>query len=489
MGFLKVNEGSIKELESMDSAEYAALDLTEEKAYIPVLSDAEYKEVVKKNYETCVKSERQPREVPTYHNYSTSRDTSNPRGTDKFPLSYTLACFLMSSFNLKMSVAYKVTTILNSFNKRNVDRTIIYRDTPINPKKIPANVRSLFSNEAVISEKFVPVDACVVNNLDLVEQMKRFINCINNLSPSTCSNAATHSRFRTIEISVDDFLSMSVTGMIRVLSQTVRVKRKVLYVALNMQKDYGNLGREYHLLTSVSRDDRSKITNLYGYDFESALQTIVLSLCAELKVNLPYGATQNYVTDKKNVRKYVVDKLGVSTDIAKKVITAAYQGGRMKGIKQITGLILTNDQKIGMQALYEETQLVLFGLLPASSKNYTASQSILGLHMKAACWYAAKRTKKKYELTDDFTLEYYNDYVKQYGKSKAYNFVKSYVFYLWTYFEGKARKILESHLDKPISLHDAAYSQSFSSFKLLNVKAVEAEILQKIGIPLKLGKA
>jgi len=287
----------------------------------------------------------------------------------------------------------------------------------------------------------------------------------------------------------DEFLQMSATSRLRILSQTVQIKNNTLRVALNIKKDIGNLGREYHLLANIPRDDRAKISALYGYDFESALQTIVLAVLNEVNPSFYLGITDNFVQNKQAVRQYVVDTLGVNMEKAKKIITAAYQGGSLNSIPNITGALLTNDQKAGMEGLYGETKVIIHELLKVSSATFVPSQSTLGLHMTAACWYAAKKTRQKYELTQDFTLKYYDDYVKNYTKAKAYKFVKSYMFYLWTYFEGEARKILATHLKQPISLHDAVYTQDKVSFNAMNVAIVEAEILQKIGIPLKLGKA
>ena len=488
MSFITVDLKSLSEFEDLDASEYA--DLEEVEVNIPTLSDAEYKATAIKNYKTCLQGKSKPKEVPTYYPYSTSRDASIARSTNIFPRSYMLATFLMTSFNLNMSTSFKVIRLLNSFNKRAHDRSIVYRVNHLDLKKVHVNIRAIFDNTQVITSDFATIDACVIVDGELLKVMDRFIKVVNNLAPSTYSGNNIQPTYRNLmSIPTNEFLQMSPTSRLRILSQTVRIKSNILSVALNIKKDIGNLGREYHLLANIPRDDRAKITKLYGYDFESALQTIVLAILNELNPSLNLSITDNFVKNKNNVRKYVVDLLGVNMEKAKKIITAAYQGGSLNSIPNITGASLTNDQKAGMKDLYDETQIIIYELLKVSSSSFLPSQSTLGLHMKAARWYATKRTRHKYELTQDFTLKYYDDYVKNYTKAKAYKFVKSYMFYLWTYFEGEARKILANHLKQSISLHDAVYTQDKSSFNALVVSDIENEIYSKIGVDLKLGPA
>ena len=176
-------------------------------------------------------------------------------------------------------------------------------------------------------------------------------------------------------------------------------------------------------------------------------------------------------------------------EMAKKIITAAYQGGGLNSIAKMIKRGLSKEEREGMEDLYLETKQIILELLKVSSSIFKAPNSVLGSHFSAAKWYASHRTSAKHELVNPFDYRYYEDYIAKYSEAKAFKFAKSYMFYLWTYFEGEARKIVESHLKQPISLHDAVYTQDKASFDQLDVKAVEAEILQKIGIPLKLGKA
>lgn len=430
--------------------------------------------------------------IDAYYSYA-ARDTTDIREHKPVVHSYVLSSFFMSTFAITLTHANALTQLLNTFIKRDYDRKLLYRKGHLDLTKYPESTHKLFRNTVVRDEESNnDIDACLINHGYFRDVLEGFLNQINNVSPTNYSSKGKLPVSKpTISISVGDFLKMSTVSQLRILSHTVNVKRKILTVALNVQKDYGNLGREYHLLTSIPRTDRGNISNLYGYDFESALQVIVLGILKEVKPHIDLPITTHFVNNKKAVRQHVVDTLGVSMDIAKKVITAAYQGGGLSGIPNLIGVDkLTNDQKFGMEGLYSETKLVISTLLEISSTSFLAPDTILGKHFKAARWYASKRTLKKYELLhDDFTFELYDKFLKRYGKRKAFQFAKSYMFYLWTYFEGEARKILASHLKQPITLHDAVYTQDKNSFDQVSIKCIEDEIFSKIGIPLKLDKA
>ncbi len=479
MAFIKVNQ------ESVVKGEYF------EEAYIPVLTDLEYKSKVIESLKKCLNSKNEPKQVHIYYSYS-SRVTLTPKDTSNFPPSYMLATFFMSSFNLKMTESFNAIRMLNAFTKKALDRSIIYRENHIDLSKVPVNIRDIFDNTKVVTDKYATIDACVILDDKLLEEMGKFINIINNVTPQGYIDKAQKilPRYKPLmTIESKDFLAMSTISRLRILSQVVNVKRHKLNVSLNIQRDIGNLGREYHLLTNLARTDRNIITNLDGYDFESALQTIVLAILKSVNSTISLNVTDHFVKNKVEVREYVVKKLGVKMDIAKKIITAAYQGGGLKGISKIVGFRLAKEQNKDMEGLYAETKMIIEELLKISSNAFVVPPSTLGTHFHAARWYASNRTSIKWKLTDDFTLEFYDKYVKKFGEVEAYKFAKSYMFYLWTYFEGEARKIVEGHLKQPISLHDAVYTQDKSSFDSLNVSKIEAEIYTKIGIKLKLGAA
>ena len=477
MAFIKVDRDSVLKGEEF------------EEVHIPPLTDTEYKTKVFESFKMCLNSKSKSKEVPVYYSYS-SRITTTPKTFSNFPPSYMLASFLMTSFNLGMTESFKIIKVLNAFTKKGIDRSIVYRELHLDLSKIPVNVRDLFQNTKVVTDKYKTIEACVIVDGKLSQEMNKFIKIINNVAPQDYVKNKTLPRYKPLmAINSEDFLSMSTSSRLKTLSQTVNVKRHVLHVSLNVQRDIGNLGREYHFISNLPRTDRSKISNLYGYDFESALQTIVLAILQSIQSNVSLNITSNYVKNKAQVRQYVVNLLGVDTDKAKIIITAAYQGGSLGGISKIVGFNLSKDQREGMEALYVETKAIIEALLKVSSISFVAPQSALGSHFAAARWYAAKRTSEKHKLTKDFTLEYYNIYAKKYSKAEASKYAKSYMFYLWSYFEGAARKIVENHLKQPISLHDAVYTQDKSSFDSLNVSKIEDEIYTKIGINLKLGKA
>jgi hypothetical protein len=484
MSFLKVDTSSVQSADD----DFVFIQDEPDVPDIPTLSDSEYQLKAIESFQKCLNSKNVPKEVPIYYDYKT-RVTITPRGENKFPSSYMLASFFMTSFNLGMSVAFKVVRAFNSFDIRALDRSIVYREGHVNLQNIPVNIRHIFENTEVINDKYMLVKACIIVEDELLKEMSKFLQVVNNLAPSEYSDTVLSVYKPLMAIKSSDFLSMSPTSRIKILSQTVNIKRNVLHVSLNIKKDIGNLGREYHLLTSIPRIDRDKIPNLWGYDFESALQTIVLAILTDIVPTETFSVTDTFVNNKRYVRQYVVDILGVNMEIAKKIITAAYQGGCLGGISKITGFRLNAVQRKGMSGLYDETKIIMDELVKISSKSYIAPKTVLGSHFKAACWYASKRTTTKWELTEDFTFEIYHDFLAKYGKAKAKKFPKSYMFYFWTYFEGEARKIVQSHLKQAITLHDAVYTQDEASFKSMIVTDVEAEIYKKLGIRLKLGKA
>lgn len=484
MAFITVDKAKLVSSKEEDYADQVEVD-------IPELSDSQYQEELLNNFKKCLSSKNKPTQVDTYHNYSPSKPRLAPRGKTNFPSSYMSASFFMTAFNLKMTESFKVISTINSFNKRGLDRSIVYRDKPLDPYKVPVNVRDLFNNTTVTTENNTSLEACIIQEDKLLEEMKRFLTQINDISPNdyTEANVKLPVYKPLIKIQVDDFLKMSTGSRLRILGRTVNVYRNVLSVSLNIKKEIGNLGREYHLFVNVPRPDRAKISNLYGYDFESALQTIVLAILRDIAPKQKFGITANFVANKNDVRKHVVDVLGVDIDTAKRIITAAYQGGGINGMSEIVGYRLLKSQKEDMDGLHTETKSIINELIKISSNSFKPSDSTIASHYKAAHWYASKRTKQRWEMTQDFSLEFYEQYRDEYGKSKAFKYAKSYMFYLWTYFEGEARKIVQQHLKQPITLHDAVYTQNKASYDAMVVKTVEDEIEQKLGIPLKLGKA
>ena len=483
MPFLKVDPESVVESESKFSIR-DELDL-------PELSDKEYKEKLLGNFKHCINASNSTIQVDTYYDYK-SRITLKPKGTSKFPPSFMLLSFLMTSFNLGMTKAKKVATSINACNKRAFDRSIIYREGHIDLNKVPINARHLFENTTVVSDKYMTVEACVIQESVILQELHRFLSIVNNLAAKDYAKNKSFPRYKPlINIPVNELLSMSVTSRLKFLANTVNITRDVANVALNIKKDIGNLGREYHLIANTPRPDRAKISSFYGYDFESALQVIVLQILKEinpkfLKTN---NVTNTFVMNKVSVRQYVVDTLGVDMEMAKKIITAAYQGAGLNSISTMVGFGISKEQREGMEGLYTETKQIILELLKISSSTFIVPSSVLGSHFVAAKWYAAHRTSVKHDLVNPFDYTYYEGYIAKYTEAKAFKFAKSYMFYLWTYFEGEARKIVASHLKQAISLHDAVYTQDKASFDQLNVQTVEDEILYKIGIPLKLGEA
>ena len=482
MPFLKVGECDTSHIDEDDFS-------TAEEPYIPTMTDDEYRDETLVNFKKCLNRKAASTSVPSYYDYKNKAITV-PRGITDFPPSYMLAAFLMTSFNLIMTDSFKVVKTLNTFNKRDLNRLIVYREGYIDFSKVHVNIKHIFKNTTVMTDKYMKIDACVIVEDELLKEMQRFIQVVNNLAPQDYVTSKTLPRYKNqMKIKSSDFLLMSPVSRLRILAQTVTIKRNELNVSLNIKKEIGNLGREYHLLTNIPRDDRGKISNLYGYDFESALQTIVFAILNEVNPSLNLSVTKYFVENKVAVRQHVVDALGVDMEKTKKIITAAYQGGSLGRISEIIGYKLNTDQKEAMKGLYDETKPIMEELLKVSSKSFVAPNTTLGSHFTAARWYASKRTSTKREIPVDFTLEYYQVYLKKYGANKASKFAKSYMFYLWTYFEGEARKVVQGHLRQPISLHDAVYTQDKSSFDSLNISKVENEIYTKIGIKLKLGEA
>ncbi len=313
MSFLKVDTSSVQSADD----DFVFIQDEPDVPDIPTLSDSEYQLKAIESFQKCLNSKNVPKEVPIYYDYKT-RVTITPRGENKFPSSYMLASFFMTSFNLGMSVAFKVVRAFNSFDIRALDRSIVYREGHVNLQNIPVNIRHIFENTEVINDKYMLVKACIIVEDELLKEMSKFLQVVNNLAPSEYSDTVLSVYKPLMAIKSSDFLSMSPTSRIKILSQTVNIKRNVLHVSLNIKKDIGNLGREYHLLTSIPRIDRDKIPNLWGYDFESALQTIVLAILTDIVPTETFSVTDTFVNNKRYVRQYVVDILGVNMEIAKK---------------------------------------------------------------------------------------------------------------------------------------------------------------------------
>ena len=268
-----------------------------------------------------------------------------------------------------------------------------------------------------------------------------------------------------LKIYIYDILKMSLYSQLTLLRNLVYVKDFVLYIKLNHKQDIGNFGRRYNTLNEIARDDRKLISNLYGVDMATALQTILLADMKIVDPKMELPITTLLITDKTRVRKETMQLMGYKTiEIAKMNLTAIFQGRWY------------NKRYLPLKKLFDERDLISKTLIKQ------AFTDIKSQRMKYAIERTNTKLAKKFPDNETYQVEEYelndND-----GKQHIRN---SFMFYYWTFKEREIQNIIADNFKYPITLHDAVYTQYEQEFNRLNIEDIEKKILKELDIAIKL---
>ncbi len=233
---------------------------------------------------------------------------------------------------------------------------------------------------------------------------------------------------------------------------------------MNHKQEIGNYGRRYNTINEIARNDRKLISNLYGVDIATALQTILLADMKQLAPSEKLPLTTRLTIEKNQIRKEALERMkfkDIST--AKMEITAIYQGRWYKPYYK------------PLKKLFDERDLIA----------ETVIKQVLLNPKSARVKYATERTNQK--LREKFKEEEYS--VEDYEGSKQgmkQQIRNSFLFYYWTFKEREIQNMLAREFKYPLTLHDAVYTQDIEEFKRLNIQQVEDNIFQELQISIKL---
>ena len=185
----------------------------------------------------------------------------------------------------------------------------------------------------------------------------------------------------------------------------------------------------------------------------TALQTILLH---DTGLDLPF--TKLLTTDKHKARKEVKELMGYDTiEQAKTEITAIYQGRKF------------NDKKYKpLKHIFDERDKI-------------AEIVITDKRDSKRVKYATLRTETKHNNLK--VSDYHNEKILQRDR---FNILKSYMFFYWTYKERQIQDIISKRFNRPITLHDAVYTQDKVEMDNLDIDSIKEEIHRDLGLKIDL---
>lgn len=362
---------------------------------------------------------------------------------------YALVAFIVTRWNVDNKTALKFVSALGGLTNRVLDIQERYGIAGKHIDKLPYYFKRMFRIVGPIYFLDTPEEELGIELTDYLRTIDgKYLDCGMKLN-----------RKKSLVVLLSDFAKMSLRGKMILMRNLHHYEDEKLYVHLKTKQSYGNYGRQFNVLAELSRSDRKCISNLYGYDMATALQTILFYIYEPKGYSMPY--TYKYILDKTDKREELSEATGLSIDGVKAMITAVYQGKSWGGEhhKHIKDL-LVDAETIRSAIMSEEDDE------HAEALKYATH----------ACKHSTKvkMTRLQYERST--------------SKLKRFDYEKTFMFFFWTYHERLAQNIMSSHFNNPITLHDAVYTQDADDFKDFDPAQVEAEIFEQLKIPIKIEK-
>lgn len=414
-----------------------------------ILDDSDYKRSNSKN----------PKYINKYRN-----DRFAPTEKVKRIREHHLIELLVAKYNLNIKTSLLLDKALGNVTEKNEeDGTRYAKDTSGSYSKLNETIQKQFF------EEFIYVDETnkkcigykVLNSNDISKTLNNYILELEyEDKPSNADNNVE----QYLQIKAYDYSNMSVYSKLHILKNLDYVEKSVLFVKMQHKQDIGNNGRRYNILNEIPRDDRKKISNLYGVDMESALQVIVYTKVKELDPTIELPFTKYYINNKKQIREEISQQLKWEIERTKKEITAIYQG-RMFTKKK--------EEHQELEKIFIERDLIRELIFQTQTDKESKATK-----------YAKVRTKEKIESKDKIK-DAFNNYSKL-NQIQQMNVRNTYMFFWWTYFEREAQNIIAKEFKYPKTLHDAVYTQREEEISGLDIIALEDEIFKHTKIPIKL---
>lgn len=275
-----------------------------------------------------------------------------------------------------------------------------------------------------------------------------------------------------LKIHREEFLQMGTQAQIFLTKNIYSIEDNLIYVKLNEKQEIGNYGRRYNLLSNIPSADRDQIDALYGVDMSAALQTICITLM-EKHFDTVLPITDAYIKNKLATREAIQELMNIGLDDAKRLITSIYQG--LKYIKK---------SYEPLKEYFDEAHL-----LRTQFASLIGNKDIEDDDLSEAVKYATKRTEIKLKniKVKDYNKVDGRSKKSKLTKSERYKVEKSFMFFLWTYYERMVQNLIASKFTYPLTLHDAVYTQDEKEFNLVDIEQLEQEIYNETSIPIRLG--
>ena len=243
----------------------------------------------------------------------------------------------------------------------------------------------------------------------------------------------------------------------RLVSRTKYIYNNCLYVQMQNKNEIGNCGRKYNTMNIMSREDRACISNLYGIDVSTAMQTIICYIFPELDIPI----TRDYIQHKNKVRSNIASTMNWSIERTKMEITSVYQGRNYSTLYE------------PIKELFDECDVIRKHIFKTVDADTIASR-----YARRRCCESVSKKHKKV-----ITLDNYD----KYGTKKQRDIMNSYMFFYWTFFERKIQNIIAKRFKYPFTLHDCVYTQNKEEYDSLDIDVIVEAIANETDILVTLG--
>lgn len=391
--------------------------------------------------------------VPTLYSYKKDRLKPNS-SKKKIPTGY-LIDFFMCMYGLNAEESIYLSKAINSTVVKSNEGIRYTKDLNGSFHQLHEKLQDYFfiKNEYIATENnyndAVSYGAKLKDNEEIILNIFTYLLSLEYIP--TKGNKNLH-----LSINLTDYKKMDNLTQLKLLNQIIFINNDFIYLKMDTTKDVMNSGRQYNTLTNIPKNDRQKISNLYGVDISTCLQSIIVSKFDDLE--LPF--TKMYIENRNKVRNDISKTMGWEISVTKMEITSIYQG--RKYIKS---------KYESLKHIFDERDII--------------QNAIIGLRSTKgeAIKYASHRTNKKLLKSNikDYTLK---DYEKLNNKQEKIK--RTFMYFYWTFFEREIQNVIASNFKYPKTLHDAVYTQNREEFDALDLTKIESDILSKTGIKIKL---
>ncbi len=365
---------------------------------------------------------------------------------------------LMNKIGLNMKQSILVSSAMNNVNQKDEDNNRFAANTGGSYYKLDKDIKEQFFEEFEYSggkKNGQLIGYRVKNSEDIESRIYEFIDEFKTKARSKGNKPLN----KYLHIIIEDYKKMSLYTKLHLLNSLVYAKNDMLYVDMRHSQEIGNIGRRYNIINEIPREDRKKMTNLYGIDMNTALQAILYQDIKRLEPNINLPLLRKQIKNRSEVREEVRVIMKYETTLEAKLLMVAILMGKWYhgGYKEIKGLFNERDRiaKIVVNEMWRDED----------------SEKVR---------YAIRRTSEKIleKCGKEMNRE---DYEKEIDKDIKTHFRNSFMFFYWTYTERRMQNVIAGYFENPITLHDGVYTQDRKEIEAISINEVEDKIREETG--------